>query len=74
MDSKIIEYVICRQKALFNICDISVKIKSGLYASLTQLRKRLCLSRLMFNNLTKVTKILYLNEKKFIEAGFVWFQ
>ena len=74
MDSKIIEYVICQQKALFNIFDISVKIKSRLYASLTQLRKRLCLSRLMFNNLTKVTKILYLNEKKFIEAGFVWFQ
>ena len=36
----------------------------------TGLRKRLYLSQLMFNNLRKLTKIIYLNERKFDLKNF----
>ena len=70
-ESKIIEYVICGQEAFFNISKTSVKIKKQIYILVLHNWEKDCLLRLMFNNFTKLTKILYLNERKFNAAGFI---
>ena len=69
--SKINEYVICRLEAFFKISKTSVKIKKRIYILVLDNWEKDCLPWLMFNNFTKLTKILYLNERKFNAAGFI---